>query len=130
MKIAPSNSREQRRCRSSRTSSTTLFKRFHLQCNFVLAFALVHYFTCVHTLSLQSDFLSNEIQNQQPFSMHDGVETLNEETNEPMMVSSQSNVRNGKIESLLYSNRKISRSKLKLLLNYILRQFACSWSVT
>lgn len=76
MKIAPSNYREQR------------------QYNFVLAFALLHYISCVHTLSLQSAFLDNEIQNQQPFSIDDGVETINEEDNEPMMVSSQSNVSN------------------------------------
>ena len=104
MKIASSNSWELRRCRASRTSSTTLFKRFHLQCNFVLAFALVHYFTCVHTFSVQSDFFNNEIQNQQPFSIDHSVETLNEVGDETMMVSSQSNVRNGKIESLLNSN--------------------------
>ena len=94
MKIAPSNSREQRQCQASRKSSTTLFKSFHMQCNFVLAFALVHYFSCVHTLSLQSDFLNNEIPNQQSFSVDDGVETVNEEGDETMMVSSQSNVRN------------------------------------
>ena len=94
MKIAPSNYREQRQCRTSRKNSTTLFKCFNLQCNFVLAFALLHYISCVHTLSLQSSFVNNEIQNQQPFSIDDGVETINEEDDEPMMVSSQSNVRN------------------------------------
>ena len=94
MKIAHSNIRELRQCRTSRKNSSTLLKRFHLQCTFVLAFALLQYFSCVHALSLQSPFVNNEIQNQQPFSIDDGVETINEEDDEPMMVSSQSNVRN------------------------------------
>ena len=93
MKIAPSNYREQRQCRTSRKNSSTLLKRFHLECTFVLAFGLLHYFSCVHTLSLQSDFVNNEIQNRKPFLIDDGVETIIEEDDKPMIVSSQSNVR-------------------------------------
>jgi len=91
MKIAPSNNREQRQCRTSRKNSSTLLKRFHLECTFVLAFGLLHYFSCVHTLSLQSDFVNNEIQNRKPFLIDDGVETIIEEDDKPMIVSSQSN---------------------------------------
>ena len=94
MKIAPSNYREQRQCRTSHKNSTTVLKRFHLQSTFVVAFALLQYLSCVHAFSLQSAFVNNEIQNQQPFSIDDGVETIHEEDDEPMMVSSQSNVSN------------------------------------
>ena len=112
MKIAPSNYREQR------------------QYNFVLAFALLHYISCVHTLSLQSAFLDNEIQNQQPFSIDDGVETINEEDNEPMMVSSQSNVSNWWIGLLFFLNlARLANHDIKLFLDYILGQFAYSWGI-
>ena len=91
MKSSPSIYSLQRKCLVTRKSSPFLFQQINLH---LIAIALVAYLSCINALSIEPHFLNNEIQNPEPSTFEDNLNTNAEEDHEPLIDGSQSNVRN------------------------------------
>ena len=91
MKSSPSICSLKRKCLVTRKSSPFLIQQINLH---LIAFALVAYLSNINALSIEPRFLNNEIQNREPFTLEDDLNTNTEEDHEQLIDGSQSNVRN------------------------------------